>query len=140
MKKEITNEFTSAVLKLSSDYKVSYCIKYINIEIENLKTNEVKFMNIHEFIYTHCRDYLLSYSNGLKTIAQTNHSDIDNRIQILNFYIYITVPNLMDGDNVEHNEIFSGLSELKVYIDAVEWLIKYRKDNPKLSKFWISKF
>ena len=68
------------------------------------------------------------------------HSDIDNRIQVLNFNVYITVPNLNDGNNIEHKETFSGLSELKVYTDAVEWIIKYRKDNPKLSKFWISKF
>ena len=59
---------------------------------------------------------------------------------MLSFEISITVPNLVEGEATSHVERFSGLSELILYINAVEWLIKYRKDNPKLSKFWINKF
>lgn len=140
MKKEITHEFANAVLKLGSDYEIKYSTRFINIEVKNIETQEVRFINIHEFIHTHCRDYLLGFSNGLKTKAETKSSDIDKRILILYFDVYIVVPNLVNGANVEHAETFSGLSELKVYVDAVEWLMKYRKDNPKLSKFWINKF
>ena len=140
MKEDINNEFVKTVLKLGNEYEVHYCIKYINLEVKNLETGEVKFLSIHEFIHTHCRDYLLSYSNGLKTLAETKHSDIDTRILNLHFNVFITVPNLLEGDNPEHVETFSGLSELMVYINAVNWLIQYRKDNSQLSKFWINKF
>ena len=140
MKKEVTEEFADQVLKLGKEYKVKYCVKYTNIEILNLKTQEIRFINIHEFIHTHCTDYLLSYANGLKITSETNFSEIDKRIIILHFSIFITVPNLIDGQDSSHVETFSGLSELILYIKAVEWLIKYRKDNPKLSKFWINKF
>ena len=140
MKKEITSKFASKVLKLGSNYRVKYCVKYINIEVLNIDTKEVRYINIHEFIHTHCRDFLLSYANGLKTKSETKHSDIDKRILVLNFNIYITVPNLRNGDDVSHTETFSGLSELMLYIDAIEWLIKYREDNLGLSKFWINKF
>lgn len=140
MKQEVTAEFAAKVLKLDNNYKVKYSIRYINIEVINIDTDEVRYINIHEFIHTHCRDYLLSYSNGLKTIAETKYSDIDKRIVMLTFDVCITVPNLVHGEAAFHVEKFSGLSELILYINAVEWLIKYRKENPKLSKFWINKF
>ena len=140
MKQELTSEFAAKVLKLNKNYKVRYNVKYINIEVINTDTNEVRYINIHEFIHTHCRDYLLSYANGLKTKSETQYSDLDTRIVKLSFDIYLTVPNLRGGENVSHIEIFSGFSELILYINAVEWLIKYRKDNSKLSKFWINKF
>jgi len=139
MKYEITNEFSEAVLKLGNEYRAKYCIKFINIEVHHKATKNIRFINIHEFIHTHCRDYLLSYANGFKTQVYTKTSSVDNRILILNYDIFITVRNLMDDDSIEHTEIFNGLSELKVYVEAVEWLINYRKDNPKLSKFWIHK-
>jgi len=140
MKQEITAEFASRVLKLDSNYTAKYCVKYINIEVLNINTGEMRYINIHEFIHTHCRDFLLSYANGLKTKSETKFSDLDKRILVLNFEIYITVPNLVNGDNICHTETFSGLSELMLYTNAVEWLIKYRKDNAKLSKFWVNKF
>ncbi len=140
MKNELTPLFASKVLKIGSNYKATYCIKYLNIEVENIKTKEVRFINIHEFIHTHCRDYLLSYANGLKIKSEAKHSELDGRISTLNFDIFLTVPNLLDGKDDTHEETFSGVSELLLYIQAVEWLIKYRKDNPKLSKFWINKF
>ena len=140
MKQEITIPFARKVLKLDTDYKVKYCAKYINIEVLHIPTKKMSYINIHEFIHTHCRDYLLSYANGLKTTSETKFSNIDKRIPMLSFDIHVTVPNLVDGDNVCHTEIFTGLSELMLYVNAVEWLMKYREDNPKLSKFWINKF
>ena len=138
MKEELTSEFAKTILKLDSNHEVKYSSQYINIEITNVHTKEVRFINIHEFIHTHCRDYLIGYANSLKTKSETKSSDISKRILVLHFDIHITVPNLIDGQNREHTEVFTGLSELKVYVQAVEWLQKYRKDNPKLSKFWMS--
>ena len=140
MKKELTPLFASKVLKINKNYKATYSTRFINIEVENIETKEVRFINIHEFIHTHCRDYLLSYANGLKIKSETKHSELDGRISELHFNIFLTVPNLLDGKNDTHEETFSGVSELLLYIQAVEWLIKYRKDNPKLSKFWMNKF
>ena len=140
MKKELTSLFASKVLKVGKNYKAVYSIKYLNIEVFNIDTKEKKFINIHEFIHVHCRDYLLSYANGLKIKSEAKHSEVDGRISTLHFDIFLTVPNLLDGKNDIHIETFSGVSELLLYIQAVEWLIKYRKDNPKLSKFWINKF
>lgn len=140
MKQEITAEFAKAILKLDSDHTAKYCVKYTNIEVHNIHTKEIRFINIHEFIHTHCRDYLLSYANGLKAKAETRSSNIDTRIQILSHDVYVTVPNLVGGDSVCHTEIFSGLSELSVHVEAVEWLMNYRRENPKLSKFWTNKF
>lgn len=140
MKQEVTEEFAAKVLKLGKNYKVKYNVQYINIEILNTDTGDIRYINIHEFIHTHCRDYLLSYANGLKTTSETKFSDIDKRIVVLSFEVDLTVPNLVDGDNTSIIKTFSGLSELILYINAVEWLIDYRKNNPKLSKFWINKF
>lgn len=140
MKQELTEEFVAKVLKLGKNYKVKYSVQYLNIEVVNIETGDVRYINIHEFIHTHCRDFLLSYANGLKTTCETKFSDIDNRIVRLSFEISLTVPNLLDGGNSSFVERFTGLSELILYINAVEWLIKYRKDNPKISKFWINKF
>lgn len=140
MKKELTSAFTSKVLNVGKTHKATYCIKYLNIEVKTIATNEVRFINIHEFIHTHCRDFLLSYSNGFALNARTKHSEIDPRIVELSFDVYLTVPNLLDGGSDEHIEMFRSLSELSLYVSAIEWLIKYREDNPKLSKFWINKF
>ena len=140
MKNKLTSAFASKVLKLNEDYTVKYSVQYINIEVINTDTNEVRYINIHEFIHTHCRDYLMSYGNGLKIESETKYSELDKRISVLYFNIGLVVPNLLDGGNDNHTEMFSGLSELMMYISAVEWLIKYRKDNPKLSKFWVNKF
>ena len=140
MKKELTSVFTAKVLKLGENYKVEYSAQYINIEVINIDTEEIRYINIHEFIHTHCRDYLLSYGNGLKLESETKYSEHDKRIAVLYFNICLAVPNLLDGGNANHTETFSGLSELILYINAVEWLINYRKDNPKLSKFWVNKF
>jgi len=140
MKTELTDEFVSRVLKLSKEYKVQYSVQYINIEVTNIGTSDVRYINLHEFIHTHCRDFLLSYANGLKLESETKYDGQDGRIATLYFNVKLIVPNLLDGNEANHTEIFSGLSELILYINAVEWLIKYRKDNPKLSKFWINKF
>lgn len=140
MKKELTQSFASKVLKIGKSHKATYCIKYLNIEVENIATKEVRFINIHEFIHTHCRDFLLSYSNGLTINAVTKYSELDARISELSFDIFLTVPNLLDGGADEHIETFRSLSELHLYVSAIEWLIKYREDNPKLSKFWINRF
>lgn len=140
MKELLTSEFTKTILRLDHSHEVKYCSTYINIEIINIHTKEVKFMNIHEFVYTHCRDYLIGYANSLKTKSETKSSDISKKIPILHFEVYLTVPNLIDGTNSEHTETFNGLSELIVYVQAVEWLTKYRKDNISLSKFWRSIF
>ena len=93
------------------------------------------------FVHTHCRDFLLSYANGLGIKSETKYSDNEGmKIPSLYFNIFLTVPNLLDGENIAHVETFSGVSELMLFTSAVEWLIKYREDNKKLSKFWINKF
>ena len=141
MKNELTPLFASKVLKVGRSHKATYCIKFLNIEVENIATKEVRFINIHEFIHTHCRDFLLSYSNGLVIHTKTERSEVDVRISVLSFSICLTVPNLLDcSPDSEHIETFIGLSELSLFIDAVEWLINYRESNPKLSKFWVNKF
>lgn len=140
MKNELTPLFASMVLKIDKKHKARYSIRFTNIEVENIKTKEIKFINIHEFIHVHCRDFLLSYANGLMIKSYSMSSKIDSRIPILYFEINITVPNLCSGKNPTHVEMFIGVSEPLLYIQAVEWLIKYRKDNPKLSKFWINRF
>ena len=71
---------------------------------------------------------------------QVKGSNIDKRIQELHFSVKITVPNILDGSGLSHSETFSGLSELALYVSAIEWLIKYREENPKISKFWVNKF
>lgn len=138
MKENITKEFAKTILKLDETHTVKYCSEYKNIEITNNTSDEKRFMNIHEFIHTHCRDYLIGYAKGFKTKSEARYSTEDSRIVELYFDIFITVPNLTGNGDVKHTETFSGLSELMVYVEAVEWLMKYRKDNPKLSKFWVS--
>ena len=137
MKKQLTAKFVEKVLKHGKNYKAEYCTSFFNIELMNIKTKKVELINIHEFTYIHCRDFLLSYANGLRVESYTRY---ENKIPILLFDIYLTVPNLRDGKNLEHEETFSGLSELPLFVFAVEWLIKYREDNTKLSKFWVNKF
>ena len=139
MKNELTSAFVTKVLKLGKNYKVKYSVQFINIEVINIDTEEVRYINIHEFIHTHCCDYLVSYANGLKASYETKHSDTDKRIAVLHFEINLIVPNLLEGKNIDHIETFSGPSELLLFIKAVEWLIKYRENNPKLSKFWVNK-
>jgi len=141
MKNELTKTFIDKVLKLDTDtFNASYDVMFKNISIVNKKTEHEIFMNIHEFIHTHSKDFLLSYAKGFKVVAETKYSDVDTRIVHLHFCIQLTVPNLLDGSNRCHVETFSGLSELSLYINAIEWLIKYRNDSPKLSKFWVNKF
>ncbi|MCF6310028.1 MAG: hypothetical protein L3J19_06085 [Sulfurimonas sp.] len=140
MIKELTQAFTKEVLKLNSHYVARYNHGYNNIEIINSEENSVEYMNIHTFVYTHCRDYLIGYTNGFKTVSETTHSDLDARIVILTFNLYITVPNLLNTVNRYHTETFSGLSEMKIYVDAIEWLMQYRKNTPQLSKFWLDRY
>ena len=140
MKKELTPKFVSKVLKLDTKiFKAHYCVLFTNIEITNENNGHEIFMNIHEFIHTHCKDFLLSYANGLETKSISQRSDEDVRVQWLDFTIYLIVPNLLEGD-YEHRETFTGRSELILYINAIEWLMGYRNDNPKISKFWVNKF
>lgn len=140
MKNELTEQFVSKVLKLDKHHTAIYNIQYMNIEVFNNETKEARYINIQEFIHTHARDFLMSYSNGLVINSYSKNSKIDRRIIELHFDIRLTVPNLLSGGDTEHIETFSGLSELYLYVSAVEWLIKYREDNPKLSKFWINRF
>ena len=138
MKNEITPKFASTILKLDVHERAKYCARFINIEIHDEITKEMRFINIHQFIHTHCRDYLMSYDNGLKIVEVVEYPN-HKRIPVLQFTIYVTVPDL-EGSGTEHIETFSGLSELMLYVNAVEWLIKYRKDNINLSKFWKNRF
>lgn len=141
MIKELTPEFISTVMKLPYDLCGVYNSLNKAIEIVCKETSTEKTVNIHEFIYTHCTDFLLSYANGLSTHSKTKYEEVNNRkIPRLYYRISLTVPNLMDGGASTHKEIFEGNTPLLLYVNAVEWLITYRRSNPQLSKFWINKF
>ena len=106
MKKELTPEFVSKVLKLNSDFKVHYCKKYTNIEITDVQSENVRFMNIHEFIHTHCKDFLISYANGLKIVSETKHDEEHYKIVTLNLdcapcFFYSPRPLICSRDDVQ---------------------------------------
>lgn len=140
MKQELTEKLLRKVLKINDIFEVSYSVEYKNIEITNKVTQITRFVSIHEFIHVHARDFLAGYSNGLEVFIKITRDKETPKIAMPHFIVTLTVPNLLDCDGTLYTESFSGESELKIFVDAVEWLITYRDNNPRLAKFWISNF
>ena len=140
MNEHLTPDLISRVLKLPASYCCSYSKDYKNIKLVCKDTNIKRFISIHEFVYTHCIDFLVGYSNGMLSTHESVYEKIDNRnISTLRYTLKLTVPNLMDGGHSEHIEPFESKALIPMYAYAVKWLIVYRESNPQLSKYWINK-
>lgn len=140
MQTVLTKSFIERMLRLDYNHKATYSVEFLNIEVTDLETNQTTFISIQEFIRVHVRDFLSGYSNGLEVHITTKRETNNSKIAINHFKVSLTVPNLLETSGISHTEMFFGVSELKVFVDAAEWLIQYRDANKHISKFWISGF